>query len=194
MDRTFRNAVKLCQSELADYSRVVKRANMDDLGSCEFVKPIQFPWEICSSSFRISIPVIIPASSKPKMVWSHAWWNIAVVQNAQSSWDRTMMDYPTRHMRENHAISVRPNPSISTRQMSSPEPTLIRNAHLAPKPLDKGGRKTLRSEEVGFIEGPLDQFHNGYRVGSRRVQDARGHLMKERLTCRLSVVQKAHLA
>jgi len=138
------------------FLRVVKGSDFLNLIPSQLGGIVLFALPPCptNSSFCNRIGHIIRLRSKPKMVWTYTPRIIAirtVVADFKSNGDRTDMQNPTCPRRSDHYAS----PVFSTRldlaapairDRRRPQPTTGGFSNFGPKPIEKGGIKSLLSE------------------------------------------------
>lgn len=92
--------------------------------------------ELTMSPLSVSIPIVVALSAQEKMVGVNAWRIIAFMKNAQSVWDRSIVDFPRNSVRSNRTlINTAPDMAVTkVRFTPAPNPTAISFFDLRPKP------------------------------------------------------------
>lgn len=91
------------------------------------------PGTLWSPSFFNCILHVLFMGSKKHVVWSDAWWVVALVANFKSVWYRTVLKLPSVNMC-GYAFSIYPKCTVSVgKRGGSPNPTSVSLLDLFPK-------------------------------------------------------------
>lgn len=160
----------------------LKNSGLGKFGVRIFASVVDASFDVTSLLHHV-IDIVLP-SSQEKMIRTDAGTIVASMQHPKGIRDRSMMQKPGRLGGKNQMSCGPRNVSVAVSvKARRPQPAPIRDLHLCPEAFDEGWRKALRSEEIGFIEGPLEKLHNSSWVGSRRMTLARGRLIERRVKC-----------
>ncbi len=145
----------------------------------QFRRAVGFSMQLDRLAFHQRISSIIGLCSQVKVRWINAKWIVldwAVVKYARClRWNRASCNEPRANVGSDHVGSFKLGfppcadtavfadgntiAFIAPGRSTNPQPTGIGHEDLLPKPLRKGGRKSLRLEIFRRIVWPRNQFH-----------------------------------
>jgi len=109
-------------------------------------------WPAFEYAFIRSIPHVVSMTPEKEMIWIDAGRNITSMQNMDSFWNRTAMEFPAKTMRQYQAVPVS-HVTVSSSPTSDPNPTARKGCTFDPAEKPFCDRLSLSHCRVSFQTG-----------------------------------------